>query len=249
MTERAVVFGQAVEAYDRLRPAYPMAAIEHVLGLTTAHTAVEIGAGTGIATAGFAGAGLRITCVEPDPTMAAALESRRLPGVDVVISRFEEWPGPEVRCDLVFAAQSWHWIDGGVGYPKVLGMLAPGGVVALMWNVHVDRYGAFSSVYEEHAPELLAEADARIARRDSDVWLGELRDAGFEDVGLFTHTWSASMPAADVASLYSTFSDHITLDPSRRERLLTGLVELIDRAGGRVDIAYRTQVFTGRSPS
>jgi trans-aconitate methyltransferase len=249
MTERAVVFGQAVEAYDRLRPAYPMTAIDHVLGLRTAHTAVEIGAGTGIATAGFARAGLRITCVEPDPTMATALESRRLPGVDVVISRFEEWPGPEAPCDLVLAAQSWHWIDGRVGYPKVLGMLAPGGVVALMWNVQVDRYRAFTAVYQQHAPELLAEADARIARRDSDVWLGELREAGFQDVGLFTHAWSASMPAADVASLYSTFSDHITLDPSRRERLLTGLVELIDGAGGRVDIAYRTQVFTGRSPS
>jgi trans-aconitate methyltransferase len=249
VTERAVVFGQAVEAYDRLRPSYPATAIDHVLGLTTVKTAVEIGAGTGIATAGFARPELRITCLEPDPAMAGALESRRLPNVDVVISRFEDWPGPDTPCDLVFAAQSWHWIDGDVGYPKVLGMLAPGGVIALMWNVQIDRYRAFTSVYQEHAPELLAEADARISRRDSDVWLGELQEAGFRDVGLFTHTWSASLTGADLASLYSTFSDHITLDPPRRERLLAGLVEHIDGAGGRAQTDYRTQVFTGRSPS
>jgi SAM-dependent methyltransferase len=249
MTERGVVFGQAVDAYDRLRPSYPPVAIDHVLSITSVGTAVEVGAGTGIATTGFAREGLRIVCVEPDPAMAAVLEARRLPGVEVVLSRFEDWAPKEIRVDLVFAAQAWHWIELGLGYQKALEILRPGGVIALMWNVQVERYRRFGTVYQEHAPELLAEADARILRRDSNTWRGELEDAGFADVGQFTHPWSVSRSAAEVCALYSTFSDHITLDPGRRERLLGALETHIDGMGGSVQLEYRTQVFTGRAPT
>ena len=248
MTERGVVFGKAVDAYDRLRPSYPSVAIDHILGITSIESAVDVGAGTGIATNGFARDGLRIVCLEPDPAMAAVLEARHLPGVEIVVSRFEDW-ATEEQVDLVFAAQAWHWIEPGLGYIKALEILRPGGVIALMWNVQVERYRRFGTVYREHAPELLAEADARIVRRDSTTWLEELADAGFADVGLFTHPWSVSRSSADVSALYSTFSDHITLASGRRERLLGALEGHIDGMGGSVRLDYRTQVFTGRAPT
>jgi len=246
--ERAVVFGQAAEIYDRVRPDYPSEAIDHVLGLTSITNAVDVGAGTGKATAGFARQGLSIICVEPDPAMAGLLGDRGLPGVEVVVARFEEWAGPDRPVDLVYAAQAWHWVDRETSCQRAMEMLRPGGALALMWNVPVDRYGPFTKVYSTYAPELLKESDQRIVRRDSDTWLEDLSAAGFDRVGVFTHEWTTDLTAADTRLLYSTYSDHILLDAVVRDRLLDALEAFIDARGGTIRHAYRTQVFSGVSP-
>ncbi len=247
MSERSVVFGRSGDVYDRARPDYPQVAVDHVLGLTDVVSAVEVGSGTGIATARFARPGLEMICIEPDAGMAALLTRRRLPGVKVVVSTFEDWPAPGGTFGLLLAAQSWHWIDTEIGYPKAHDLLRPGGVIALMWNVQIDRFGEFEAVYRRHAPELLAEADIRIVRRDSDVWLDELRTAGFDDVGVFTHQWSATRRPEELSALYSTFSDHIVLDDESRQALLAALETHVEELGGSVRLDYRTQVFTGRA--
>jgi SAM-dependent methyltransferase len=225
-----------------------LAAVDRVLGLVPARTAIEVGAGTGLATAVFAREELSIIAVEPDPDMAEALRRRRLPGVEVVVSKFETWPPPEDRFDLLFSAQAWHWVERETGYRKALDLLRPGGLIALIWNVQRDRYRQFEAVYRLHAPELLAEADARIMRRDSEAWLDDLNAFGFEDVALFAHGWSVDRSAAEVTALYSTFSDHILLDAPRREMLLSDLQDHIESEGDVARLDYRTQVFTGRAP-
>jgi hypothetical protein len=116
-----------------------------------------------------------------------------------------------------------------------------------MWNVPVDRYGMFESVYAQHAPELLAEQDERVKRRDSDTWLDDLRSAGFEMVEQFTHRWSDSLSPALLRTLYSTYSDHMMLPEPNRERLLDGLANAVEKMGGRVEVEYKTNVFTGRA--
>jgi SAM-dependent methyltransferase len=245
--ERAVVFGRAAEVYDRVRPSYPEEAIHHIVSMTDVTAAVEVGAGTGKATRRFAHPGRSILCLEPDPGMAAVLVARELPGVEVVVARFEEWAGPDRPVDLIYAAQAWHWVDRDIGYNRALGMLRPHGVLALMWNVPVDRYGPFTEVYRDHAPQLLAEQDDRIRRRDSETWLEELAAAGFHEVGMFTHHWEVSLDAGDTRLLYSTYSDHMLLEPSVRRRLLDALEAHVTGLGGTMLHRYRTQVFTGRA--
>lgn len=121
-------------------------------------------------------------------------------------------------------------------------------MVALIWNVPDDRYDLFADVYRSYAPEVLAERDERIRRRDTETWLDELTTAGFEEVELFTHEWSRSMSPEEVQALYATYSDHMMIPEPRRSRLLDALGESVADRGGRLVLDYRTKVFTGINP-
>ncbi|MFZ0015457.1 MAG: class I SAM-dependent methyltransferase [Acidimicrobiia bacterium] len=250
MTEptRGVIFGREADVYELSRPSYPAAALEHVRALVDARTAVEVGAGTGKATVGLARAGMSLTCIEPSPQMAEILRSKQLPGVEVVVSTFEEWQGAPASLDLIFAAQAWHWVDQRTAYRRSLELLRPRGAIALMWNIPLDRYAVFEHVYAEHAPELLSELDRRIHKRDSVTWSGDLELAGFTEVSRFTHIWGERVSAEGVRALYSTYSDHLLLPERQREALLDGLASAVRASGGSIEMEYRTEVFSGRKP-
>lgn len=246
--ERAVIFGRDAGTYDDARPSYPQAGIDHVTSLVEASRAVEVGAGTGIATAGFARQDLALTCLEPSPEMAALLDARSLPGVEVVVSTFEDWESEADSVDLVYAAQAWHWVDAKTGFRKALAVLRPGGVLALMWNIPVDRYGNHLETYSAHAPQLLAERDERIKRRDDHDWCADMDTAGFVDTQRFTHKWSDELTADQYRALYSTYSDHMMLEETVRTRLLDALAADVATRGGTATVEYRTEVFSGRKP-
>lgn len=243
--ERAVIFGRDASAYDAARPGYPEEAVAHVLGRSDVAVAVEIGAGTGKATASFAPRVERIICVEPSAEMAALLAQRELPGVEVVVSTLEAWDGPAEPVDLVYAAQAWHWVDHSTAYRRVAGMLRAGGLIALIWNVPQDRYEVFGEVYREFAPEILAEEDERVRRRDTDTWIADLSEAGFEKPELFTHRWTRKLSPGQLRSLYATYSDHMLVPEPRRSRLLDALEEVVRESGGSFTLDYSTNVFSG----
>jgi SAM-dependent methyltransferase len=247
-SSRAVIFGRDAITYEDVRPSYPEAAVDHVSSLVDARRAVEVGAGTGKATVGMAREGLHITCLEPSGQMAAILEAKRLPGVEVVVSTFEEWQGESESVDLVFAAQSWHWVDPATGFSHASSMLRPGGAIALMWNIPLDRYGRHQEAYARHAPQLLTESDERIERRDAHDWRPDMESAGFVETDRFTHRWSEELAAERYRALYSTYSDHMMLDEPSRSSLLDGLAADVLSWGGTALVEYRTEVFTGRKP-
>ncbi|MGD2102625.1 MAG: class I SAM-dependent methyltransferase [Acidimicrobiia bacterium] len=244
---RAVIFGDDAVTYDRHRPTYPPEAIARIFSLVSVAKALEIGAGTGLATKDIARDGLELVCLEPSQDMAEVLRARNLPGIEVVESSFEDWAGPKDSFDLLYAAQAWHWVDPASGYEKAHGHLRPGGVLALMWNIPDDRYAPFEDVYADHAPQLLAEQDERIKRRDSHDWSADLVTSGFEDVDVFSHRWSATLEAAELRALYSTYSDHMMLPEPGRSELLSALEAKVERMGGSVSLRYHTDVFSGRA--
>lgn len=245
---RAIIFGRDAGTYDEARPAYPPESVRHVAGLVSARDALEVGSGTGKATAAFARDDLDLTCLEPSPQMAAVLESRSLPGVVVVVRTFEEWEGRPDSMDLIYAAQAWHWVDREAGFAKALEVLRPGGALALMWNIPVDRYGRHRELYARHAPRLLAERDERIKRRDDHDWCADMEEAGFWATERSTHPWSEEMTADRYRALYSTYSDHMMLGEPARTAILDGLAADVEGRGGRVTVDYRTEVFSGRKP-
>lgn len=245
---RAVIFGRDAANYEAARPSYPPAAIEHVRSLVDASTAVEVGAGTGKATGSMATEGLRIICLEPSPQMASLLESKALTGVEVVVSTFEDWDGGLELVDLIYAAQAWHWVDPAIGFGKAMSVLRPGGVIALMWNVPLDRYSRHVTAYRRFAPHLLEEVDERIKRRDSHDWREDMEEAGFIDAGLFSHEWSAELATAEYRALYASYSDHMLLEEPARTRLLDALADEVDKWGGTTSVEYVTHVYSGRKP-
>ena len=73
---RAEAFGSAAEEYDRHRPHYPAALIA---GLVADDARVlDVGAGTGIASAQLVEAGAHVLAVEPDSRMARVAAGQAL---------------------------------------------------------------------------------------------------------------------------------------------------------------------------
>jgi SAM-dependent methyltransferase len=245
---RAVIFGRDADGYEDARPSYPAAATDHILGLAKGPDVVEVGAGTGKATESIARSGIELTCLEPSSEMAALLEAKSLPGVSVVVGRFEDWDGPPESVDLIYAAQAWHWVDRDRGFHRALSLLRPGGALALMWNIPVDRYGRHEDSYTRHAPHLLTEHDERIERRDNHDWAADMDAAGFTGTARFTHSWSEFLTSERYRRLYSTYSDHMMLEEPTRRLLLDELAAAVEGWGGTAEVRYRTEVFTGRKP-
>lgn len=246
---RGLRFGEAADLYDRHRPSYPPEAVSHVLAVDPAPAdMVEVGCGTGKATAAFAARGLRITGIEPDAEMAA-LARRNVPSATIVVSRFEDWDGPERSADLVVSAQAWHWTDRSVAIPKAAGVLRGGGRIALMSNRPrdggVDLRGPIEAAHEAVVPGLVARCGMLNWTGQFDEFFGELRHSGLFKVDSLWHlSWEQPLDADAYIALTCTHADYIVLDDATRHELCAALRRAIDDNGGVATLLYRTMVLT-----
>lgn len=149
------LFDEVPELYDRVRPGYPdelFADLSTLAGIGAMSSVLEVGCGTGQATASLAGLGCSVTAVESGPGMAALARANLagFPNVEVETSTFEEWDDRGRRFDVLVAASSWHWVDPSVGWARAHALLRPQASAALLANVVVRRLGE-PEVYETTA--------------------------------------------------------------------------------------------------
>ena len=131
-------FGSAAAAYAEHRPDYAQAAVRWALEPAPGPRVLDLGAGTGKLTATLLEVGADVTAVEPDPAMLAELR-RELPAVDALPGSAETIPLPDASVDAVVSGNAMHWFDMAVAGPEIARVLAPGGVLAGLWNVMDDR--------------------------------------------------------------------------------------------------------------
>ena len=238
---RALAFGQVADLYDRSRPSYTDAAVDHILSLVDSpRTVVEVGAGTGKATALFAGRGLAVTAVEPHPAMAA-VAARNVPSATVVVAPFEEWEGTPGAADVVFSAQAWHWVDPAVGVPKAASLLRPGGVFAVMANLPrhggVDLRAELTPVYEAVVPGLIDST----GMLNWDGAVAPVDPALFDALAPWTLDWDACIDGQQYVELMQSHSEYPLLALDVLGRLVEDVRAAVDPAGG-VTLRYRTVV-------
>jgi SAM-dependent methyltransferase len=254
---RRTSFGSVATQYHRARPSYPAAMVGDVVDYAGAHPGspvLEVGAGTGKATALFAARGLRITAIEPSQDMAAvASTDPATAGVDFVIDTFENAPLASHHFQLIFSAQAWHWVEPLTGERIAAAALAPAGALACFWNrvdwtrcsLRADLDAAYQTIGWE--PQgLMTPSEARIefagnwrARIEQIDGLGSPEDRTYE--------WTESYSTAQYIALLGTHSDHILLEQDRRTRLFGAVATVIDEAGGVLELAYSTQLCLARA--
>ncbi|HEV3145032.1 MAG TPA: class I SAM-dependent methyltransferase [Gemmataceae bacterium] len=252
-TDTVSRFDGLADLYDRYRPDYPDAAIEHVRAqcqLMPGCRLIDVGCGTGIASRRFAACGLEVIGIEPNNEMRRQAELDAVP---------PDVPPPEYRtgkaeatglpgeyADAVLAAQAFHWFDVEPALREFLRILKPGGWLALIWNER-DRRDTFTKEYgqilRQHSSSVYADAP----QSDSGEHL--LRSSHYTNRKRveFTHSQEMDFHSLLGRSFSISFSPR---EPEQRERFVMALRNLFDhfQSAGRVTMKYLTVVYTGRKP-
>lgn len=252
--ERGEVYGEVADGYDEVRPGYPDALGAAVLGYPGAlpRRAVEVGAGTGKATALFARHGVPVHCLEPDPRMASVLRERMAayPGVGVEVRRFEDWQPPGGGVDLLYSAQAWHWVDPETRWPRAHAALAPGGAVAIFGHSYDLVDPAIEAALWELQRQLQTETSTMAPPGPVDpdsTWFSvELARSGlFTDLRTHVFHTIVAYPTATYLALVRTFSAYRMLPPAGRSQMRDALIRIVDEHGGTVEIDLTTILALG----
>ena len=223
---RAGSFGSAADEYDRYRPRYPQALIAELVG-TEGMQALDVGAGTGIASAQLMEAGALVLAVEPDPRMAHVATGK---GIPVEVETFEDWNPAGRSFDLVVFAQSFHWVRPRIALEKVATILRPGGRLALLSN----RITPVSPPREELDKAYAHYLDPT-KRRAIDAVHDDGLDAMVEECGFAIERRSVverlHYDTDDWLSMACTHSNVLMLEPTDRAALRSRLAQRIGAAG------------------
>ncbi|MFF4347700.1 class I SAM-dependent methyltransferase [Streptomyces sp. NPDC001530] len=136
-TTRAHSFNTAAAQYAANRPSYPPTLFDAVEDLAarplTGANVIDVGAGTGIATALLHTRGAHVVAVEPGDGMTAEFR-RAHPHIPIVRGNGNALPIATASADFLTYAQAWHWTNPTHSVPEALRVLRPGGALALWWN-------------------------------------------------------------------------------------------------------------------
>jgi SAM-dependent methyltransferase len=217
-------FGAAAAAYAEHRPDYAEAAIRWALEPVSTRQplrVLDLGAGTGKLTAALVAIGAEITAVEPDPAMLAELR-RSLGSVRALPGSAEEIPLPDASVDAVLAGQAMHWFDLDRAIPEIARVLAPGGVLAGLWNVDDDRVGWVATLAQ------ISKGEANVTLRRWRDRVGRVRQErlaatgsglfGTPEVGEFGH--GQRRTADSLLATIATHSNFLVMEEPDRDRLL-----------------------------
>ena len=130
-------FEAAAESFVRARPPYPGELVESVVGrsgIAPGAPVLDVAAGAGALTELLLAAGFAVTAVEPNEEMAGRLRMR-LPSVPVRAERAERLGAGDGSAELVTIANGLHWVEPAAAYAEFARVLAPGGHVAVVWQL------------------------------------------------------------------------------------------------------------------
>ena len=254
-------FERHAAIYDG-RPGYPVEVFEHLgsrCGLGPERRVLEVGPGTGQATAALLDAGARVTAVEIGSDLADRLASRFAGSpLTVIVGDFESVDLGTEPFDLVAAATSFHWIDPRSGLSRVAQHLHGGGWVALWWNCYgvpgqPDPFvDALRPALQRHASHLIGNGSAGLAPHPYALDAGSRRRERasiqqFRSVEDHRFRWTARHDAGQLKRFLGSFSPWMQLDDRTRVRLFDEVEHIVTaRFGGSVERSYLTTMYTAQ---
>jgi SAM-dependent methyltransferase len=244
-------FTDRVDDYVRYRPGYPPQVLEELKRrgvLRSREVVVDLGSGTGIFTELLLGAGHPVFAVEPNAAMRAAAEERlgTRPGFRSLPGSAEATGLTGASADVATVAQAFHWFDPVAVRRELIRVLRGARSVVLLWNVR-DPGGS----------DFLRDYDALVRRYALDDAGGghdRLRQGG---------AIAAFFAPASIEEFHVDHAHELDIE-SVRGRLLSssyaprpghpahpammdelGALFEAHESGGRVRMAYRTEVYLG----
>lgn len=252
MTDQTQAFGEIASFYKSARPTYPGELIGILMSSANAldagvpRLAVDVGAGTGIATrqvASALGPVWRCVAVEPGEAMRNIASEDLTPlGIEVAAGTGEDFPVDDGSVGLLLAAQAVQWFDRPRFYAEATRVLAPQGLLALIENNRSWRTSSFLDDYES----LLEELSPGYSRfyRDFD-YISELAAAGFSNAHAYHAEWVRTMtPSAFEEMAMSSTKMRAAVESTGDSNVRERLAALFHDHGieQTVDVPYRTDL-------
>jgi ubiquinone/menaquinone biosynthesis C-methylase UbiE len=254
--------------YDKVRWVYPAELYADIFEYsgTGPKNALEIGAGTGKATAPFLNAGYDVTAVEMGENMSAFMldKFKEHTNFDVITATFEDVELQDNSYDLIYAASAFHWVDAEIGCPKAFRLLKNGGTFALFRNNSVppsddELYKESQAVYEKYyhshyennkRPIEVSEMTLDDYLTPSEIHRGfrfeNMEQYGFVNVVMKLYKVDITYSADEYIALLDTYSDHRALPDNNRVALYEGIKEVILKHGGQQKLNCTFQLYMGR---
>ncbi len=249
-TNSTARFSNRVDDYVKYRPTYPAGIISFLQGsyeLSTDKLIADIGAGTGISTALFLNAGYRVIAIEPNLEMREKsielLGSK--PGFKAQNGTAENTGLETGSIDAVIAGQAFHWFDAVKTREEFKRILAPGGIVALIWNERLT-----TSAFEKEYDEL-------IVKHGNDYVKVDHRNIDPAAIGAFFSPETFHLREFDNKQIFDfdglagrllSSSYMPTKDDTGYEAMIVDLKALFDKyqEDGLITINYDTKVYVGK---
>jgi ubiquinone/menaquinone biosynthesis C-methylase UbiE len=237
------LFNDVAGNYATSRPTYPDTVYDTVRAAAgrpfTALTVLDVGAGTGIATAAMARRGATVTAVDPATEMLAQLAAA-VPTATAIPGDGNALPLDDAGFDLVTYAQSLHWTDPARSIPEALRVLRPDGLIAAWWNIpdfEVPWVAAQADRLRQAAPTYHGFAGA-------DIGPGLGRPPFDLDVANHEFRWSRRITVDQHITMLGTQSYLAALAPDPRAEFLAAEARQLREAfpDGALDEPYVTRL-------
>ena len=259
--QQSKVFGEVAEIYHRVRPGYPEDLYDWILetsGVNQDELLIDVGCGTGKASISFVKRGFTVIGIEPDPMMAriAAREFNDFETFSIEQRTLDDFGAASAEAGLMYAGQSWHWMNPDTRFECAASALKPGGWLCVFWNRPEEMHHSFDremdDLYAELAPHFNDErfkvrlpGSKSVISADSPVEEFDLSQL-FGEVRTFEASWEQTISSEEHVQNLLTQSDHRILDEKLRTKLLRQVGEIIDNAGGGYKQLFTTHAYAAK---
>lgn len=248
-TPKAQLFDEDAELYDKMRPNYPDSLFERL----REHTMIdkqsrilEVGCGTGQATASLMKISQKITCIDPGKKLLALAESK-FPDLQFVSTTFEDFETNDMY-DAIVSATAWHWVNPKVGYKKAHRLLKEKGSLIILHTYHIETdtqafHNQAQFIYSKYSNRSLSLG----SRQPIEDTAKALKNKYFEIVEQSEESWQQTYSTEQYLALRNTYSDHRFMSSLERKKFETELRDFTNsQYGGKVTKNYTSVLFIAR---
>jgi ubiquinone/menaquinone biosynthesis C-methylase UbiE len=239
-----LTFNNVTKQYDSIRPNYPSELFDEIFEyskLNSNSKCLEIGIGTGQATAPFLNKNIDVTAIDIGDNLCHFVRKKfnQFQNFTVINDDFMNCSFQNNCFDLIYSATAFHWLPDDA-LIKCKSILKDDGVIALFWNhPYPNRITDESNIinrkiYSKYSPS--DNVPEEFSQKDCDEKILKLKHYGFKDIECKLFHRVRTLSSSEYIMLLNTYSDHIALPPKVREEFDNDMKNALDEIGGVINI-------------